>query len=118
MVNASQLPTSEEGACEPTCVMLRDHTLTCVLRIDGGDGNAGHSASTPDTFKDYVQVFSRDGRTWTDPVTMPNMGCIRPNLVRRKHHFRMPNAKCRMLNANFIGCTSIRLLIAHFPGKT
>ena len=83
VVNASQLPTSEEGACEPTCVMLRDHTLTCVLRIDGGDGNAGHSASTPDTFKDYVQVFSRDGRTWTDPVTMPNMGCIRPNLVRR-----------------------------------
>lgn len=81
VVDASDLPESEEGACEPSCTLLRDGTLMCVIRIDGGDGNAGHSASDPATFKDYVQVFSKDGRAWTAPTSMHGMGCVRPQLL-------------------------------------
>jgi hypothetical protein len=71
VASAADFPESGEGPNENALALLADGvTLTCIYRMDNGDGNPNH----PELAKNspFYQGFSHDGgKTWSKGVPMP-----------------------------------------------
>lgn len=81
ILDAASWPTSEEGPNENDLALLRDGSILCVIRVDGGDGRKTHH------MQPYVRTISRDGgKSWSNAVAMKDtagnlVGCARPRLL-------------------------------------
>ncbi len=79
ILDAAQVPKSEEGPNENDLVLLADNrTIMCVVRLDAGDGFVSHP------YRPYMRVLSTDGgKTWTNATSLNHgVGSARPRLLR------------------------------------
>jgi len=78
VLDAADVPDSEEGPNENDVVLLKDgKTIMSVIRLDAGDGPLTHP------YRPYVTTFSTDrGKTWTKASSLAKgVGCARPRLM-------------------------------------
>lgn len=79
ILNAAQVPMSEEGPNENDLTLLKDgETIMCVVRLDAGDGQVSHP------YLPYHRIISTDGGfTWGTATSLgESVGCARPRLMR------------------------------------
>ena len=77
IANFSSFPGMARGANEADVAYLPDgKTLAVVFRMDG------HNDCASGYYRDYYTAHSADGgASWTFPVALPGVGCVRPKLL-------------------------------------